>query len=106
MGCASAPTFMAASQRGESVIASGAKQSSFPAQALDRFVALLLAMMSLILSLRASAAAGAQLHRAIGDGEAERRADRSFNQADFAAMGAHQLGGDGKPETRAARSGR
>ena len=57
-------------------------------------------------ALRAGAAAGAQFHRAVGNSQAERRADGAFDQADLAAMGAHQFGGDGKAKPGAAGAGR
>ena len=54
----------------------------------------------------ALAAPDRELDRAVGDGEAEGRADGAFDQADVAAMGAHQLGRDGKAEAGAAGAGR
>src|SRR5262249_39245639 len=55
---------------------------------------------------RALAAAGVEIDRAVRDREAEGRADGAFDQADLAAVGAHQLGHDGKPEPDAAGAGR
>src|SRR5262249_26865239 len=52
------------------------------------------------------AAAGLQLDRAVRDGQAEGRADRALDQADLAAMGAHQLGRDGEAKPGAAGAGR
>ena len=43
---------------------------------------------------------------AVGNGEPQRRADRAFDQADVAAMGAHELGGDGEAKPGAAGAGR
>src|SRR5271166_5502082 len=43
---------------------------------------------------------------AVRDGEPEGRPDGAFHQADLAAVGAHQLGGDGETETGAAGAGR
>src|SRR5262245_8782487 len=54
----------------------------------------------------ALAAARVQIDRAVGDGEAEGRPDGALDQADLAAMGAHQLGGDGEAEAGAAGAGR
>src|SRR5262249_3812973 len=54
----------------------------------------------------ALAAAGVEIDRAVRDREAEGRADGAFDQADLAAVGAHQLGHDGKPEPDAAGAGR
>src|SRR5215471_5106285 len=47
--------------------------------------------------LRTHAAALAQFDRAVGDGEPKRRADRAFDQADLAAMGADEFRRNGKP---------
>src|SRR6516225_1945854 len=57
-------------------------------------------------ALCAGAAPGAELHRAVGDGQAQGRADRALDEADFAAMSPHQLRGDGEPETGPAGAGR
>jgi hypothetical protein len=51
---------------------------------------------------RPLAAPGVELHRPVRDGEAEGRADSALDQADLAAMGAHQLGHDGEAEPDAA----
>ena len=50
-------------------------------------------------------AARGELDRAVRDGESEGRPDSAFHQADLAAVGAYQLGGDGKAETGAAGAG-
>src|SRR6266849_1064990 len=55
---------------------------------------------------RPLAAAAVELDRAVRDGEAEGRPDGAFDQANLAAMRAHQLGHDGKPEADAAGAGR
>src|SRR6516225_11925035 len=55
---------------------------------------------------RALAAPGVEIDRAIRDRQAEGRADGAFDQADLAAVGAHQLGHDGEPEPDAAGAGR
>ena len=55
---------------------------------------------------RALAAAGVELDRPVRDGEAEGRPDGALDQADLAAMGAHQLGHDGEPQPDAAGAGR
>src|SRR2546421_3506345 len=47
-----------------------------------------------------------EIHRTVRDREPERRADGAFDQPDFAAMRAHQLGHDGEPEAHAAGAGR
>src|SRR5262245_65430307 len=47
-----------------------------------------------------------EIDRAVRDREAEGRADGAFDQADLAAVGAHQLGHNGKPEADAAGAGR
>src|SRR5262249_33382396 len=52
------------------------------------------------------AAARLQLDRAVGDGQAERRADRAFDQPDLAAMGARERGGHREAEPGAAGAGR
>ena len=57
-------------------------------------------------SVRAGAAMRAQLHGAVGNGQPQRRADRAFDEADFAAVGADKFGGDGEAETGAAGPGR
>jgi hypothetical protein len=44
-----------------------------------------------------------ELHRTIRDRDPEGRADGSFHQMNFPAMGADQFGGDRKPEPAAAR---
>src|SRR6266508_5917040 len=54
----------------------------------------------------AGAAPRPQLDRAVGDADAEGRADRALDQLDLAAMGAHQLGRDGEAEPGAAGPGR
>src|SRR5262249_54825484 len=54
----------------------------------------------------APAAAGVEIDRTIRDRQAEGRADGAFDQADFAAVGAHELGHDGEPEPDAACAGR
>src|SRR5204862_1706994 len=55
---------------------------------------------------RALAAPRVEIHRAVGDGQAEGRADGAFDQADLAAVRAHQLGDDREPEPDAAGAGR
>ncbi len=42
--------------------------------------------------------AGLQLDGTVGDGQAEGRTDRAIDQADVAAMSAHELGCDRKPK--------
>ena len=54
----------------------------------------------------ALATPAADIDRAIRNGETERGADGAFDQADFTAMGAHQLGDNGKAEPGAACAGR
>src|SRR5262245_47842324 len=54
----------------------------------------------------ALAAPGVEVDRPIRDGQAEGRPDGAVDQADFAAVGAHQLGHDGEPEPDAAGAGR
>lgn len=39
---------------------------------------------------------GEELHRAVGDDDAEGGAERAFDEVNVAAMGADQLGSDGK----------
>ena len=48
------------------------------------------------------AAHGTQFNRPVGDREAERRADRAVDEAQFAAMRADEFGGDRKAEPGAA----
>src|SRR5260370_23051788 len=52
------------------------------------------------------AAPRVEIDRAIRNRQAEGRADGAFDQADLAAVGAHQLGHDGEPEPDAAGAGR
>ena len=52
------------------------------------------------------AAPGAQIDGPVRNDHAERRADGAVDEADFAAMGAHQFGRDGKAEPGAAAPGR
>src|SRR5919108_509094 len=47
-----------------------------------------------------------EIHCAVGDREAEGRADGAFDQTDLAAVRAHQLGDDGEPEPDAAGASR
>src|SRR5262245_65282695 len=61
---------------------------------------------SKILRPGALAAAGADVDGAVGDADAEGGADGAVDQADLAAVRAHQLGGDGEPEAGAAGAGR
>ena len=39
---------------------------------------------------------GGELDRAVGNGQAQRRADGALDQTNVAAMGANQFGGDGE----------
>src|SRR5262245_10345628 len=55
---------------------------------------------------RALAAARVEIDRAVGDRNAERRADGAFDQTDLAPVRAHQFGDDGKSEPDAAGAGR
>src|SRR6058998_1763000 len=55
---------------------------------------------------RALAAVRVEIDRAVRDREAEGRADGAFDQANFAAVGAHQFGDDGEPEPYTAGAGR
>jgi hypothetical protein len=55
---------------------------------------------------RALAAVGVEIDRPVGNGDPEGRADRTLDQADLAAVRAHQFGNDGKPEPDAAGAGR
>src|SRR5262249_52511528 len=57
-------------------------------------------------SMSAGAAMRAQLHGAVGNSDPQRRADRAFEEADSAAMGADEFGCDGETETGAAGPGR
>src|SRR5258707_13537861 len=54
----------------------------------------------------ALAPALAELGRPVRYGDAEARPDGAFDQADLAAMGAHELGRDREPKARAAGPGR
>src|ERR1700749_3551770 len=58
------------------------------------------------LALRAGTAAGAQIHRAIREGEAQGSGAGAFDQAEVAAVGTHELGGDDKAKPSAPRTGR
>jgi hypothetical protein len=62
----------------------------------------------LILSLPASRARAPrrELDRAVGNGEPEGRPDGAFDEADLAAVGAHELGRNRKAEPGAAGAGR
>src|SRR5271156_4703615 len=58
------------------------------------------------LSMCSGAAMRRKLDGAIGNGEPQGRADRALDEADIAAMRAHQFGGDGEAEAGAAGAGR
>src|SRR5207249_10586017 len=55
---------------------------------------------------RALTAVRVEIDRAVRDREPEGRADGAFDQANFAAVGAHQFGDDGEPEPNTAGAGR
>src|ERR1700741_2946067 len=57
--------------------------------------------LKLHLRPRPLAADGEQFHRAVRDHDPEGGADGAFDQLDFAAMGADELGGDGEAEPAA-----
>src|SRR5271154_6459320 len=57
-------------------------------------------------SMSSSPAMRGKLHGSVGDGQPQRRADSAFDQADVAAMRAHQFGGDGEAQPGAAAAGR
>src|ERR1700720_846560 len=58
------------------------------------------------LTMRAGAAMGGKLDGAIGNRQPQGRTDRALDQANFAAMGAHQFGGDRKAKSGAAGASR